>query len=783
MPAKKAAPKSPDKKAARKPAAAPPAAVPSFIDPWTDSTLIDYFIAVRARFGSVRVLQVSTYKEEGDYHIDDLFVRPALSESHIPLAAADGDGQLGTDLLEVLEKNHHLVVLGDPGSGKSTLVNWLVWSLASTETHRPVNRLLGPLVPVPFILRESSIPDHAEDAAPPDFAEIVEVFLSQRFAKSLKNAGGRRLLNQLHERGQLFFLFDGVDELSTAKRDWVRSAWQHIAMPPVHPLRRGLLTSRIIGYESVGFDQMEAIDIGDVGDLTPPTVVDKLQKTKDPLQTFLKHLRSNAKLLSNLRWESEPIAALYYAAPFDTARMNAFARNWYRLRVRDPEQAAERAAEFIDAVSKHKDLAQLRHSPLLLTFMAIVHNARHRLPDGRVLLYREIVDAYLAKISLGKKLPIDFPPETVHEALSHVAWEAQKLRDRSEETHKKDDEGLLLPETEVCKIMTRVLTEKEGKEPGAAYVSAFLENCRVRTGLLVPRGKPPGKREEHYAFSHLSFQEYFAAMRIYRQLRRDWARRQADRPGFTRADLHRLAGRETSRETFILLFEALSDPDSPMDPADLAACLFDPRVASNRGIGDVDWLGQPNKAQLEQWPESELQRRDPFVRFLLVASLLGDTRVDLSQSLRSTLLPMLTQRIVHRTDTAQWYYGPLAEALISAPRVREEFLEILPKVATAEKWKYIAFSSCEIPSLAPFSKTPCLESLSLVGCRIKEFSSLSLLTTLRHLRLCFTEIADLTPLRGLKNLRHLDISDTPAAEDRTQIAALQKALPKLKIEQ
>ena len=434
--------------------ALPPAAAepnPDFIDPWNNRLLLEYFAAVRARFGNLRVLQVSTYKEERDYHIDDLFVRPALSEWHISLSEAKDAKSLGADLLDALAEDRHLIVLGDPGSGKSTLVNWLAWSMASTESHRPVNRLLGPLVPIPVILRESAIPDHGEDSRAPRVEYIIDVFLSQRFANVLRDEG-RELLRDLLRRGQLFFLFDGVDELPTTKREWLRVAWEQIARSPA----LGLVTSRVVGYDPRGFEysyKETAKEAGGSAAVDQPAATYK----------FARH---------------EGIATCYYTAPFDSSRMAAFARNWYRLRSGDQETAEERAREFLADVSRHAALSELRHSPLLLTFMAIVYNARNRLPDGRVLLYREIVDAFLAKISLGKKLPIEFPPEIVHEALSHVAWRAQQLRDVASDSGRKLSDGLLLPESEVCSIMSSVLAEKEGREPGEDYVRAFLENCK-----------------------------------------------------------------------------------------------------------------------------------------------------------------------------------------------------------------------------------------------------------------------------------------------------------------
>ena len=57
-------------------------------------------------------------------------------------------------LREAVAGAHRLVILGDPGSGKSTLVDWLAaWQLA--DAHQNAwKTLLGSRIPIPLILRD-----------------------------------------------------------------------------------------------------------------------------------------------------------------------------------------------------------------------------------------------------------------------------------------------------------------------------------------------------------------------------------------------------------------------------------------------------------------------------------------------------------------------------------------------------------------------------------------------------------------------------------------------------
>ena len=271
-------------------------------------------------------------------------------------------------------------------------------------------------------------------------------------------------------------------------------------------------------------------------------------------------------------------------------------------------------------------------------------------------------------------------------------------------------------------------------------------------------------------------------MRIYRQLRRDWARRQADRPGFTRADLHTLAGRETWRETFVLLFEALSDPDSPMDPADLAAHIFDPRAAMLGGAATVDWLDRPQEATLEPISPSSSASGTTASRAILLAALLADTRVDLSVAIRDALLPALieTYKLEFSKDT--YLGGHVVRFLLTQPRLREQTLRLLPQIAITRKWTSLDLYGCGITDLGPFARLTSLRGLQLFGNPIADFRPLNRLNYLQCLGLSETGIADLAPLHGLKKLSLLFIDGTPAAKNDSQINALQKALPNLKIQ-
>jgi len=87
----------------------------------------------------------------------------------------------------------------------------------------------------------------------------------------------------------------------------------------------------------------------------------------------------------------------------------------------------------------------------------------------------------------------------------------------------------------------------------------------------------------------------------------------------------------------------------------------------------------------------------------------------------------------------------------------------------------------QVADLTPLQKLTNLQELYLNNTQVTDLAPLQKLTNLQELYLDNTQVTDLAPLLNLRSLAHLDISNTPAARDKDQINALQKALPKLKL--
>ncbi|RYZ81667.1 MAG: hypothetical protein EOP06_23095, partial [Proteobacteria bacterium] len=124
-----------------------------FIDPFQDRELLRYFTRLREWHGFLRFIGLSAIWDTPDLAIERLFVAPRLSDQLIAPQANPESLSGSHDCYAFLAKHPFLVVLGDPGSGKSTLVSWIVNRL-TYEADDGLVSAIGRVIPFPFVLRE-----------------------------------------------------------------------------------------------------------------------------------------------------------------------------------------------------------------------------------------------------------------------------------------------------------------------------------------------------------------------------------------------------------------------------------------------------------------------------------------------------------------------------------------------------------------------------------------------------------------------------------------------------
>ncbi|HSV65233.1 MAG TPA: HEAT repeat domain-containing protein [Mycobacteriales bacterium] len=276
-------------------------------------------------------------------------------------------------VLEVLAEpgRRLVVVLGDPGAGKSTLARYVALELATDQPQGPLTALSGWL-PLLVELRTYADPRWRERT----FLDLIDHLHDTEGVGLPKEA----LQTYLHSGGQAVVIFDGLDEVfDPAVRETVSR--QIVGFAARYPTARVLVTSRIIGYRravlaGAGFDHFTVQDL-------------------------------------------------------DRGQVEGFVSRWYELACPDdPSEAAQREQRLLAAVDGSPSLRELAGNPLLLTILAII-GRRQELPRDRRSVYAHAaavlvehweVERHLrnARIDLGY-----IGPEDKHELLQHVARRMQ----------------------------------------------------------------------------------------------------------------------------------------------------------------------------------------------------------------------------------------------------------------------------------------------------------------------------------------------------------------------
>ena len=786
----------------------------------SDSRLRPYLDDVRDWHGYVRFLGLPTIQDHPDTPLSDLFVAPLLSAQPVAPESPPSSWPTGQDVFSALEKRQRLVVLGDPGSGKSTIINWLAWLLAG-GADSVLPPWLEDVLPIPLVARELKLDGVKK------FDDLLNAFLDRPVASHLKSH--RDVLVDALEEGRALILLDGLDELPLALRETLRDAvldgWRR------YPKVRFLATSRIVGYDECALESPFRDQLVDSG------AGASLRHRKKKAATRFQKI--NAEALFRLLELRESAAALVlYVMPFDDARISAFAVQWYRLRSIKPS-AEQDAGAFVRALHSEANVLELARTPQLLTLMALVYRVRAHLPDGRAMLYDLITEAYLESIDrarrVGDSVVDRYPWREKRRWLARVGFEMQLLRGEQRNADRPSRSG----QRELLATRSQVLgwfrdAMRHSSYPADdSFAASYLDWVARRSGLLLPRG------EDLFAFVHLSFQEYFAALHLVEHLSDpDWVIAQRDQKAYADGD-HRVTRNTLAawsmdalwQETLIFAHECFAH--SPRDARRLSGWLF--------GDGYLSFIESLQSLKRNDSAKQRRQRTAAQARGELLARLLtnphsGLAAVDRTKGMEVVML-FLDRAEGRFNEVTMFAHTSALRRLLAADSTRGEVrsvikqrnpeeldffgagninpddlmalsrlrflaadrigrggLEAVSELRLLEKL-WLGNAGPDVSSLAPLAKVTGLKHLTVAGSQVTDlgpvaelrgltkldisFAPLSDLTPLRHLKLLtnlnipYTQVATLEPLRHCKELRFLNIYGTPV-EDLSPLDELPK---------
>ena len=684
-------------------------------DLFANPTLRSYLSNVRDWHGYIRFLGLPDRRDHPDVIIDRLFVPPLLTDRYVSADDNPANWSAATEtLMTALSIDKPMVILGDPGTGKSALVNYLVWLLSRPAENGLVARI-GWHLPVPMILRDLRLDGVT------DFNGLLQAFLKHAMSAPLRDD---TFLHETLAAGQAFILLDGIDEIGDIEaRETLRLAvFDGFAR---YPRCRWLLTSRIVDYSEVPFDRHEGYNRDGNFDADGP-IIDRMD------DLFIK--RSRVAFL--------PDVERRYIAPFDDPRIEAFARRWYEVREAAAVRAGEDAAHLVKAVHADDGILRLARIPHLLTMMALIHRIEATLPQERALLYDRIAEAYLESIDKYRGIysgAADLPFKK--RWLARVGFEMQRRRTAQSEPGRSE---VLV---DAADVFGWVRAEMERHPlPGADTPEKFLQFVKRRSGLLLPRG------ENRYAFIHLSFQEYFAAHTLKREVTTPtWIRTGKSAIGFRSESLPKWGRKTAWTETLVFLFEMLSSEEDWHD--DLRDRVFGDNFShlcdTRDSVSGLSILA----SRLVNYRRSRVTSSE------IVDAICNRTNKERVHKLNLSMLQVSDVSPISRLTSLQ--YLSLNGTQISD----------LAPLARLTSLQHLSFDITQISDLTPLARLTSLQHLSLDGTPVTDVTPLAGLTSLQHLSLNWTQISDLTPLAHLTSLEHLSLGGTHIS-DLTPLAHL-----------
>ncbi|WP_414569567.1 HEAT repeat domain-containing protein [Nostoc sp. CCY 9925] len=355
---------------------------------------------------------------------------------------------------ERLAKARRLVVLGDPGAGKTTMIRWITTAYLLRLKQDPDWKDLPDVSTLPdedwlpIIIRCRDLKDVSLSGSLDD---ILHYTLRKAEMSEPECIALRGILRQKLLQGTALLLIDGLDEIadSLLRAKFCEQIEKICDANKQAPI---IVTSRIVGYREMNYRigrQFEHV-----------TVAELIKEDKDD-----------------------------------------FASRWCDI-TELSERKEKAKTELIQDIHSADRIERLTGNPMLLTTMALVKRKVGKLPTRRHKLYAQAVD-----VLLNWRSEVDEPIDE-DEAWPQLEYIAYAMCHRGVQQLRKD---------EVIKLFEKFREEYPNLHEVKKHTpKEFLSLLERRTGILVEAGVIPhnGRDIPVFEFRHLTFQEYLAGLAL-----------------------------------------------------------------------------------------------------------------------------------------------------------------------------------------------------------------------------------------------------------------------------
>lgn len=706
--------------------------------------------------------------------IDDLFILPSFSTSatsaeNFDVGQQTLQAQDNISAAKLLAAKPRQFILGDPGIGKTTFLHWLAISLAHHRSNY-VQQAMGPLLPILLRVRDFraflTVPNNTEQ-----FLTNLRNYLG-----SLGELLDLDKLTETMANGQVLLLVDGLDEIG--KQEMLNLGQTLATLFSQYPSCRCIMTARVVGFDASLLWPFANIDKNQPLDLHELNEADEFDiQAKDGLNAKL----ANPNRLKRKAEESQlHDFGLYYIQPLNNEQRLQFSQKWCKIYVKTSDAQAQFIDDLQAAFSGNRALNHLARTPVLLNMICFIQQRRGRLPNGRAELYQKIIETYLVSMDRARGIKNhfidseDFDYTDIRNWLAKLAY-AMQLGKLSELLGKTGNNNVQienlyfdnevsrvtsLTESELTRFFAKELEEVyEDKDTCQQTAKSLIDYIKRRTGFLIDRGQDAEQGHEAvFAFSHLSFQEYFAAHFISGQ----WSQLSGNQKLVDSLTLS--CNSQSWFECWQLVFEDYSqNGNSRQQHSQFIDKLF----------GTVEQLA-------EKSPNKDDKFRDKVDHALhLLSKIILNPAVKLSPNYRQqqvTALWSYNFRQGNKGSASIYSLWPeLCRDYDNEESVSRRAISAAFKDYGQENAANLNLSGVQSADLRPLKLWSNLNRLNLSHTQVNNLQLLKDFNQLEWLEFSDTQVLDLAPLTLLTELKSLYFSNTAVA-DLTPIAGLTKLI-------